>query len=57
MNHDEAHEIREQLAYVVEVLHRLVSMTADTLTAIQLLVEVLEVDQKTTEEAHDGDGE
>ncbi len=58
MNHDEAHEIREQLAYMVEVLHRLVSMTADTLTAIQLLVEVLGVSQQEeTEEAHDGSGE
>lgn len=57
MNHDEAHDIREQLAYMVEVLHRLVSMTADTLTAIQLLIEVLGVDQESTEEAQDGYGE
>lgn len=57
MNHDEAHDIREQLAYMVEVLHRLVSMTADTLTAIQLLIEVLGVDQETTEEARDEFGE
>ncbi len=57
MNHDEAHDIREQLAYMVEVLHRLVSMTADTLTAIQLLIDVLGVDQETTEEARDEFGE
>ena len=57
MNHDEAHDIREQLAYMVEVLHRLVSMSADTLTAIQLLIEVLGVDQETTEEARDEFGE
>ena len=58
MNHDEAHDIREQLAYMVEVLHRLVSMTADTLTTLQLLLEVLGVSQQEeTEEAHDGSGE
>lgn len=56
MNHDEAHEIREQLAYMVEVLHRLVSMTADTLTTLQLLLEVLGVNQEA-EEAQDGHGE
>lgn len=58
MNHDEAHDIREQLAYIVEMLHRLVSMTADTLTTLQLLLEVLGVSQQEeTEEAHDGSGE
>jgi hypothetical protein len=55
MNHDEAHDIREQLTYMVEVLHRLVSMTADTLTALQLLIEVLGVGEPGTEEAHDGE--
>lgn len=49
---DEAPEIREQLAYMVEMLHRLVNMTADTLTALQLLLEVLGVNQEA-EEARD----
>ena len=46
MNGTDAQEIQERLAYMVELLHRLVSMTADTLTALQLLIELLDLDSR-----------
>jgi hypothetical protein len=46
MNGTDAQEIQERLAYMVELLHRLVSMTADTLTALQLFIELLDLDSR-----------